>query len=77
MKISEIICQVPFNSIHIIQSGTFSDGPFNPNEDPIGALITFVGCGPGKEIFALHYLLFSQRLLYQAIASVRTILKRR
>ena len=29
--------------------GTFSDGPFNPNVDPIGALITFVGCSPGND----------------------------
>merc|ERR1711934_519712 len=27
--------------------GTFSDGPFDPDEDPINALITYVGCGPG------------------------------
>ena len=30
-------------------AGTFSDGPFNPNVDPIGALITFVGCSPGND----------------------------
>ena len=29
--------------------GTFTDGPFNPNEDPIGAMINFVGCAPGNE----------------------------
>ena len=28
--------------------GTFTDGPFNPNEDPIGAMINFVGCAPGN-----------------------------
>ena len=55
MQISEIICKKPGQKILLILSisfniGTFSDGPFNPNEDPIGALITFVGCGPGKEI---------------------------
>ena len=57
MKSSEIICKIPGKKILLILSisfnlGTFSDGPFNPNEDPIGALITFVGCGPGKEILA-------------------------
>ena len=52
MKSSEIICKIPGKKILSISFniGTFSDGPFNPNEDPIGALITFVGCGPGKEI---------------------------
>ena len=61
-KILLILC-ISFNI------GTFSDGPFNPNEDPIGALITFVGCGPGKEIlahlFIICYLLkaYSIRLL--------------
>ena len=30
--------------------GTFSDGPFDPDEDPINALITYVGCGPGKTV---------------------------
>jgi len=27
--------------------GTFTNGPFNPREDPIGAMINFVGCAPG------------------------------
>ena len=31
--------------------GTFTEGPFDPDEDPLQALITYVGCGPG-EIFA-------------------------
>ena len=29
--------------------GTFTNGPFNPREDPIGAMINFVGCAPGNE----------------------------
>ena len=28
--------------------GTFTNGPFNPREDPIGAMINFVGCAPGN-----------------------------
>merc|ERR1712027_101442 len=27
--------------------GTFTEGPFDPDEDPLQALITYVGCGPG------------------------------
>ena len=28
--------------------GTYTEGPFDPNKDPIDALITYVGCNPGK-----------------------------
>ena len=38
-----------FGTIHRDNIGTFTDGPFNPNEDPIGAMINFVGCAPGNE----------------------------
>ena len=28
--------------------GVFTEGPFDPKKDPIGSLITYAGCLPGK-----------------------------
>ena len=38
-----------FGNNHRKNIGTFTNGPFNPREDPIGAMINFVGCAPGNE----------------------------
>ena len=67
-----------FGTIHRDNIGTFTDGPFNPNEDPIGAMITFVGCAPGNETtnsihFQGSFLTFIQS---QDIASARIIHKK-
>ena len=61
--------------------GTFSEGPFDPNDDPLQALITYVGCGPGKilETFkawhrsvSIHAII----LLFQDFAIAMITLKR-
>ena len=28
--------------------GTFTNGPFDPDVDPLNALLTYMGCSPGK-----------------------------
>ena len=28
--------------------GVFTEGPFDPRENPVGALLTYAGCSPGK-----------------------------
>ena len=59
--------------------GTFTEGPFYGDEDPIGTLFTFVGCNPGKIPFCLKIFkpLITLALSFQASVSVRTTLRRR
>ena len=55
--------------------GTFTNGPFNPREDPIGAMINFVGCAPGNvetipmthNLINLYYLMLSQDIAFARI----------
>ena len=57
--------------------GTFTNGPFNPREDPIGAMINFVGCAPGKEetIYITHNLIYLYLMHLQDIAFARIVPK--
>ena len=52
--------------------GKFSEGPFDPDDNPLQALITYVGCGPGKTVITLrpampypYSIYFSRILLLQ------------
>ena len=36
--------------LHFYNQGVFTEGPFDPREDPIGSLLTYAGCSPGKSM---------------------------
>ena len=41
--------------MQFLYQGVFSKGPFDPRADPIGSLLTYAGCSPGK-ILDYNYL---------------------